>query len=107
LIRQEAAFVVVVVLSYTVPLVIGFLKYHRLTSYHTWGAKLSGILVGGSGFLMLAGGPVWPFEGAVPILALSAFEEIALTLLFSEWRANVPTIWHGLRLIRNTNPPSR
>ena len=105
LLRQEAPFILVVVVSYLLPVVVGFLKYGRLTSYHTWGAKLSAVLVGGSSFLMLAGGPVWPFEWVVPILALAAVEEITLTILFSEWRCNVPTFWHGLRLIRDSKSP--
>lgn len=106
MLRQEAPFVLVVVVSYLLPVVVGFLKYGRLTSYHTWGAKLSAVLVGGSSFLMLAGGPVWPFEWVVPILALAAVEEITLTLLFFEWRCNVPTFWHGLRLIRDSKSSS-
>ncbi len=106
LLRQEAPFVLVVVVSYLLPVTVGFLKYGRLTSYHTWGAKISAVLIGGSGFLMLAGGPVWPFEWVVPILALAALEEIALTVLFPKWRSNVPTFWHGLRLIRDSNSPS-
>ena len=106
LLRQEAPFVVVFVVSYLLPVAVGFLKYGRLTSYHTWGAKLSAVFVGGSAFLMLAGGPVWPFEWVIPILALAALEEIALSLLLPEWHANVPSLWHGLRLVRGPDLPS-
>jgi cardiolipin synthase len=100
LIRREAPFVIAVVASYTVPVTLGFLKYGRLTSYHTWGAKLSAVLIGSTALLLFAGGPAWPFHIATPVLVLAELEEIAITAVLPKWRSNVPSFWHAIRLTR-------
>lgn len=107
LIRREAAFVVAVVACYTVPVLFGFLKFRRLTSYHTWGAKLSAWLLSASALLLFAGGPAWPFRLAVAVLVLAELEEIAVTAVLPRWRANVPTIFHALRIVREDGRPGR
>jgi CDP-diacylglycerol--glycerol-3-phosphate 3-phosphatidyltransferase len=99
-ILREATFAAAVVASYVFPVVLGFLKYRRLTSYHTWGAKLSGVLLSAGALLLFAGGPAWPFRLAVAVLVLAELEEIAITAVLPEWRANVPTLRHALRLRR-------
>ena len=104
LIRQEAPFVVAVVVSYGVPVAVGFIKYGRLTSYHTWGAKVTAVLIGGSAFLLLAGGPAWPFRLSVIALAIAEFEEIAITAILPTWRSNVPSLWQARRLTRQSAP---
>jgi phosphatidylglycerophosphate synthase len=101
LVKEEAPYVVIVVVSYGIPVAIGFLKYSRLTSYHTWGAKLSAILVGTTAFVLLLGGPATPFRVATVILALAEFEELAITAILPTWQANVPSFWHAQRFLRN------
>lgn len=100
LIRREAPFVAAVVASFTLPVALGFLKFRRLTSYHTWGAKLSAWLLGAGALLLFAGGPAWPFRLAVSVLVLAELEEIAITAVLPEWRANVPSLLHALRVRR-------
>lgn len=104
LIRQEAPFVITVFVSYLVPVAIGFLKYGRLTSYHTWGAKLSAILIGSTAFILLMGGPALPFRLATLVLGVAAFEELAITAILPKWQSNVPSFWHARQLLRK---PSR
>jgi CDP-diacylglycerol--glycerol-3-phosphate 3-phosphatidyltransferase len=99
-ILREAPFAAAVVASYALPVAFGFLKYRRLTSYHTWGAKLSGVLLSVGAFLLFAGGPAWTFRLAVAVLVLAELEEIAITAVLPEWRANVPTLRQALRLRR-------
>jgi CDP-diacylglycerol--glycerol-3-phosphate 3-phosphatidyltransferase len=99
LIRQEAGYAAAVVAAYTFPIVLGYLKYGRLTAYHTYGAKLSAIVIGASAFLLFAGGPPEPFRVATWILVLAELEEIAITTILPEWRANVPSILHARRLL--------
>ncbi len=96
-IREEFPFVAIAISSYAFPVLFGFLKYRRLTSYHTWGAKISGIGIA-LGTLMLILETNLPFRFASLVLALSAIEEIAITLTLSRWTANVPSLWHALQL---------
>lgn len=97
LLRTESAWVAAGILAFALPTFVGWLRFGRLTSYHTWLAKLSSWLVGGSALLLFAGGPAWPFHVAVVVLALEAAEELAITALLPRWRADVPTLWHALQ----------
>ncbi|MCU0668899.1 MAG: CDP-alcohol phosphatidyltransferase family protein [Myxococcota bacterium] len=100
LLRREAPFVAAVIVAYALPIAIGFVRYRRLTSYHTWGAKLSAVLVGTSALVLFAGGPALPFRIATCVLVLAELEEIAITATLPAWRANVATLWHARRLRR-------
>lgn len=76
----------------------GFLKYHRLTSHHTWSSKALAILVVAVVLTFFLGGPGWPFRALDPLAALSLLEEIAITALLSQRHANVPSLWHARQI---------
>jgi CDP-diacylglycerol--glycerol-3-phosphate 3-phosphatidyltransferase len=99
-VRNEGLTFAAIVLAYTLPVLIGFLKYRRLTSYHTRGAVISAYLVGAASFVMFAGGPAWPLRLAATVLVLAELEEIAITAVLPRWTANVPTLAHALRTRR-------
>ncbi|MCX5835152.1 MAG: CDP-alcohol phosphatidyltransferase family protein [Deltaproteobacteria bacterium] len=105
LIRQEAPFVAAVVASFAIPIFIGFLKYRRLTSYHTWAAKFSAAVLSVATLVMLLFDITWPFEIATVVLALSALEEIAITTTLSEWQSNVRSVWHARKFAREPRMP--
>ena len=100
LIRQEAPSVAAVVAGFAVPIFIGFMKYRRLTSYHTWAAKFSAVVLSVATLVMILFDLTWPFEIAAVILALSALEEIAITMTLPEWQSNVPSVWHARKFAR-------
>lgn len=100
LIRQEGGYAAAIVAAYVFPIVLGYLKYGRLTAYHTYGAKLSAVVMGASALWLFAGGPPLPFRIATWILVLAELEEIAITTILPEWHANVPSILHARRLLR-------
>ena len=101
LVRREAWYAAAVVSAYTFPIALGFLKYGRLTAYHTYGAKLSAVVVGASALVLFAGGPPLPFHVATWVLVLAELEEIAITTIRPQWRPNVPSILHARRLLRD------
>jgi len=107
IIRREAPFVIAVFVSTFVPVMLGLIKYGRLPCYHTWLAKLSAMLMGSTCLVLFATGIAWPFHVATPFLFVTAFEEIAITALLPEWRANVPSLWHARRLARTLTPADR
>jgi len=100
LIRREAWYAAAIVAAYVFPIVLGYLKYGRLTAYHTYGAKLSAVVVGASAMALFAGGPPLPFRIATWILVVAELEEIAITTILPEWRANVPSVLHARRVLR-------
>jgi len=80
------------------PLVFGLLKFHRLTSYHTYGAKISCVVLAGALVTLYAGGPTWPFMVAALVALASQVEEILITLTLPRWRADVPSLRHARAL---------
>lgn len=98
LIIQEIVFVIIAVASFVVPILAGFFKYGRLTSYHTWGAKIAAVLIGISTPLLFIGGPAWLFRLSTVFFVLVELEEISITVMLPEWRANVPSLWHALKI---------
>jgi CDP-diacylglycerol--glycerol-3-phosphate 3-phosphatidyltransferase len=94
ILKREAPFVLLVVAAYVVPLVAGFVKFRRLPSYHTWGAKAGAVLMSVAVLILFVADMPWPFRCAAAAQAAVACEEIAITLRLSEPRTNVPSYWH-------------
>jgi CDP-diacylglycerol--glycerol-3-phosphate 3-phosphatidyltransferase len=97
---RELPFIAVGVVCYFLPTIVGVLKYGRPTSYHTYGAKLSAVAVGLSLLVLFSRISPWPFRLCAPLLVLEALEELAMTCVLKRWHANVPTLWHALKLRR-------
>lgn len=98
IIVREKAFVIAAVLSYMFPVVVGLAKYRRVTSYHTWGAKVSAVLMGAGVLVLFLEWTPWPFRIFTPVAALAGIEETAMTLILRNWHANVPTFMHAMRI---------
>jgi len=101
---EQIGFVAVAVIAFVAPTLIGLAKYRRITSYHTWGAKLCAIVMGAGLLLFLGFDAPWLFRVAVILLLLSAIEEVAITAVLPEWRANVPSFFTALRIARGVAP---
>lgn len=94
IIRRELLFVVLVLVAFVVPPIVGLVKFRRLTSYHTWSAKGVAVLMSMAIFLLFIADIAWPFRAASVLFCLSAWEEIAITLRLPELRSNVRSYWH-------------
>lgn len=101
IIQHEAPYVIVVIISYTLPALGGMIKFGVFTSYHTWGVKLAAAFMATASILLFAGGPAWPFRIAAVACVLAAVEEIVITLILPERRSNVRSFWHVLKQYRN------
>ncbi len=108
-VRHELAFLAVGLFFFLAPIAFGFLKYRRLTSYHTWGDKLVFVATSIAVPVIFAGGPGWLLRVVVPLVVISQIDEMAITALLPEWRANVPSFWHARRMkskpALNASPP--
>jgi PAS domain S-box-containing protein len=98
IVHREAAFIIAVVGFHIVPATLGLLKYGRLPSYHTWGSTASAILLGGTTFLMMVGGPAWPFRVVTPVIVLSGIEQIFITAILRQWQSNIPSLYHAIKI---------
>ena len=93
---QEMFWWVVGVLSYVLTTAAGLLKYGRVPSYHTYGAKISNWLVLIGAVCLLLDYSVWPFRLAMIGGTLTNLEATAITWYLPEWRADVLTLVHVL-----------
>ncbi len=97
LMRRESIYMLTVIVSYLLPVLVGLLKFRAFTSYHTWLVKLAVACMGCSYFVLVLFDMVWPFRWAAAICAFAAAEEIGISLLLSELRSNVRSLWHVKR----------
>ena len=94
ILKREAFFVWLVIGAYMVPLMVGFVKFQRLPSYHTWAAKTAAVLMSFAVFILFVVDIAWPFKCAAIVQALVAYEEVAITLRLSKLESNVRSFWH-------------
>jgi CDP-diacylglycerol--glycerol-3-phosphate 3-phosphatidyltransferase len=95
--RHEVLWLGIGIFSYVAAVAAGFLKFGRLTSYHTWSGKIAAWIVGGAILLFFASGSGWPLRVAMPIVILTSLEEIIITMALPNSQANVPSLWHALK----------
>jgi CDP-diacylglycerol--glycerol-3-phosphate 3-phosphatidyltransferase len=100
ILRAERIALAIAVCAYLAPIGVGWLRFRRLTAYHTWAAKLTAVWMGVALLVLFAGGPAWPFHVGVALLVAECAEEIAISCVLPEWRSDVPSLWHALRRAR-------
>ncbi len=81
-----------------------FLKFRRETSYHMWSSKLWGIFLFLGFFSLLSLGQ----QGSLIAIAIYAgiiadLEGLAISLVLTEWRADVPSLVHAVHLRDSRN----
>ncbi len=97
IILREKLYFIIIVLSFTLPVLIGFIKFHTVSSYHTWSVKLA-VAITVIGYILLFTGLLdWPFRLATLFCLYAAIEEITITLLIQHERVDVRTAWQALK----------
>ena len=100
ILQRESLYFTIIVLSFTLPALIGFIKFHRFTSYHTWSVKFAVLITVISYILLFTGLLDWPFRVAAAICVFAALEEIAITLLIHHEHVDVRNIWLAIKYRR-------
>jgi CDP-diacylglycerol--glycerol-3-phosphate 3-phosphatidyltransferase len=95
LFASEALWVAIVVGGNLLAIAIGFVKYRRLTSYHTRAARLMAYLAGGGAIVAITWGWPWLFRVGAAVAIYSLAEEIAITAVLPTWTPNVRTLAHA------------
>jgi CDP-diacylglycerol--glycerol-3-phosphate 3-phosphatidyltransferase len=94
---RESFYFIVIVLSFTLPALVGFIKFHRFTSYHTWSVKLAVVITIVAYILLFSGLLDWPFRLAALFCLVAAIEQIAITLLIQHEHVDVRTVWQVIK----------
>lgn len=88
--------------------VLAWLRYRRLSSFHTRLSKLAGVLLSVYVVTLFLWGhwqPLLVLSATVSIVA--SLEEMVLLALLPEWRSDVPGVWWLRRVLhsKKTGPP--
>lgn len=95
---RELWYFIIIIISFTVPVIVGLIKFHGVTSYHTWSVKLAVAVTVVSYILLFTGLLEWPFRLAVLVCIYAALEEIAISLTLRHQHVDVRTVWQALKL---------
>ncbi len=98
---REVISFVVIVMSFTVPVIIGLIKFKTITSYHTWSVKLAVGLTIISYILLFSEIASWPFQVSAFMCAYAAIEEILISLILKHEQVDVRTMWHAMKHSRD------
>lgn len=90
-----------IVISFTLPVLIGIIKFRTLTSYHTWSVKLAVAVTFIAYILLFTDLFAWPFWLAAVICLYAALEEIAITMLMRHEHVDVRSVWQALEYSKN------
>jgi CDP-diacylglycerol--glycerol-3-phosphate 3-phosphatidyltransferase len=79
--------------------IIDLLKYRRFSNYHAYSAKAWGATIFATTLMWFGSGPVEIFLWSVVVFGMiCTLEEIAITLTLPNWRHDVNSLFHALRL---------
>ena len=93
--KHEIIFVIILIALFTIQTILALIRYGKISSFHTYAAKLSAILQGV--FLLLLfflPEPVYVLFYITAIFTIfDLLEEIILVLLLPQWETNVKGLW--------------
>lgn len=100
---REKLYFIIVLASFTLPVLLGIIKFKTLTSYHTWSVKLAvGLTI--IGYILLFSELLdWPFKLAAAASLVAAIEEISITFVLKHPHVDVRTIWQAIKLNKTDN----
>ncbi len=110
LFANERWYVLLAIGSYLPTSITCLLRFGNFPSYHTWSAKTAAVLMAPAFFWMTLAGDPWPFRLVVLFHVWVAIEGVLITLMLSEWRCNIPSIFHLLKergKLRERSVPSQ
>ena len=86
-----------IVASFTVPVIVGLIKFRKLTSYHSISVKIA-VLATFIGYILLfAEVHAVPFRVAAVLCIIAGIEEIIITLLLNQEHHDIPTFRQAMK----------
>ena len=101
IVMAEKIYVSLIIISFTLPVLIGVLKFRAITSYHTWSVKVAVAITVISYMLLFLDVSPWPFRLAALVCVYAALEEIAITLIIEHVHVDVRSLRQALSYRRN------
>ena len=97
-IRTNLPLIAIAFVPYIIQMLIAFIKYGKLTAFHTYLAKTSAVVQAGFILFALLFGPMyWLFYVMIVIGILETIEEITLIYMYDEWVKDVKGVYWALK----------
>ena len=98
--QRELLYYTLILFSFLLPALIGWIKFGKFTGYHTWSVKIA-VLVTFAGYVALyAEIAAWPFMLASFLCVYAGLEEILITLVLRKERTDVRSLLAALRYVK-------
>ena len=97
--KQEIVWVILLIALYLIQTILALIRYKRISSFHTWLARIAAVL---QGFflclLFLLKDPVYPlFYLAASVTMVDLLEEIILVILLPQWQTDIKGLYWVVR----------
>lgn len=96
IIRQQYLPVSIIIGSFTLPVILGLIKFKTLTSYHTWSVKIAVAITVLAYLLLFSGLLDWPIQLAAAACLYAALEEVSISLIIPRERTDVRSFIQAL-----------
>ncbi|MCK5666007.1 MAG: CDP-alcohol phosphatidyltransferase family protein [Thiotrichaceae bacterium] len=98
IIVREQLYIIIIIFSFTIPVLVGLIKFKKLTSYHTISVKIAVAITILSYVLLFIDIVSWPVKVAVICCLYAGIEEILITLMSKKGKTvDVKSIWHVVK----------
>jgi CDP-diacylglycerol--glycerol-3-phosphate 3-phosphatidyltransferase len=94
---RELIYIVIIIGCFTLPVLIGLIKFRTFISYHTLGTKIAVVVSIIAYILLFTGLLDWPVKVAAVFCLYAATEEILIILISNNKIINVKSIWHVIK----------
>lgn len=99
-VRRLVPWLLAVAVTWGLSAAVALVRFRRMPSYHSWGAKGSWLAAGVAAVSWLLTGDPAVVPWALALVILTNLEAVAIGLALPAWRHNVATVVHALRLRR-------
>lgn len=100
IVQQHLLPIIIIICSFTLPVILGLIKFKTLTSYHTWSVKIAVAITIAAYLLLFSGLLEWPINVAAIACLYAALEEITITLTIKQEHADVRSLLQALKYRR-------
>jgi CDP-diacylglycerol--glycerol-3-phosphate 3-phosphatidyltransferase len=98
--RGLMPYILTAICAYLAPIAAGEIRYGRMPSFHTWGAKSMAVLTGAALFIMFLTQNTIYFRICVPFMVLESLEELIMIAILPKRHPNTPTLWHAIKILK-------
>ncbi|MGB1912551.1 MAG: CDP-alcohol phosphatidyltransferase family protein, partial [Porticoccaceae bacterium] len=90
---EQIIYICLAALSYVLPVLLSLYRFAVFPSYHTWGAKLTAVLIAPAYYLLVLYEYQTFFQLVILFHLLVAVEEMAITLILKRPKTNIHSIF--------------